>query len=84
MYNTRLKKLRNSIESLEIEAILLTNISNIQYISGFSGSTAFLFITPQQSFLATDFRYITQAKAQVTNSFLISYKERLQCIKENI
>jgi Xaa-Pro aminopeptidase len=38
---------------------------NIRYLTGFSGSSALLFVTPRDVLLITDFRYQTQAVAEV-------------------
>ena len=50
--------------------MLVSSWSNIFYLSGFTGSSAVLFITSEQSFLLTDFRYIEQAKDE-THDFEI-------------
>ena len=60
----RLKKLRQRLVEREIEAILITGPENRYYLSGFDGSDGWLLVTPQESILATDFRYIEQAKRQ--------------------
>jgi len=48
----------------EIDGILISQPENRLYLSGFDGSAGFLLITPQDTILATDFRYIEQAKRQ--------------------
>ena len=62
--NNRLQKLRQRLAETEIDAILISQPENRYYLSGFDGSSGFLVITPQNTILATDFRYIEQAKAQ--------------------
>jgi Xaa-Pro aminopeptidase len=47
-----------------VDALLVTDIVNIGYLSGFTGSTAMLLITPAQRFFLTDFRYTGQARRQ--------------------
>ncbi len=47
------------------EAFLVTNIKNIRYLTGFSGSSAVLLCTEKNSFLLIDFRYLEQAKREV-------------------
>lgn len=46
-------------------AFLISSLDNVHYLSGFSGSTAMLLITPYKNFFFSDFRYMTQAKKQV-------------------
>jgi len=60
----RLNKLRQRLAEKGIEAILISQPENRYYLSGFDGSDGFLLITPQNKTLATDFRYIEQAKRQ--------------------
>jgi len=47
-----------------IDAVLVTDKININYVSGFTGSTAMLFITADEAQLLTDFRYTAQARIQ--------------------
>lgn len=60
----RLKKLRQSLAEKEIEGIFISQAENRYYLSGFDGSAGYLLITPQNAVLATDFRYLEQAKVQ--------------------
>jgi Xaa-Pro aminopeptidase len=48
----------------ESQAILISQPENRHYLSGFDGSAGFLLVTQKQALLATDFRYIEQARAQ--------------------
>ena len=60
----RLLKLREALAEKEVDAILISQAENRHYLSGFDGSAGYLLITPQKAVLATDFRYIEQAKIQ--------------------
>ena len=62
--DNRLQKLRQGLAEREVDAIFISQPENRYYLSGFDGSSGFLLITPQNTILATDFRYIEQAKAQ--------------------
>jgi len=70
----RIEKTRSAMAENGISAILISNHKNRLYLSGFSGSSGFLIITPSKLFLATDFRYSEQAKQQTPlfNLFEIS------------
>jgi Xaa-Pro aminopeptidase len=48
-----------------IDALLLTSLPNIRYLSGFSGSNALVVVTARDIVLLTDFRYQTQVAAEV-------------------
>jgi Xaa-Pro aminopeptidase len=60
----RLKKLRQKLAEKGTDTILISQPENRYYLSGFNGSYGFLLITSQKAILATDFRYIEQAKGQ--------------------
>ena len=60
----RLQKLRRGLAEKEIEAIFISQPENRRYLSGFNGSSGYLLITTQNTILATDFRYIEQARMQ--------------------
>jgi len=62
--SSRLQKLRQKLAEKEVDAILISQPENRYYLSGFAGSSGFLLITAQKAVLATDFRYIEQAKTQ--------------------
>ncbi|MFC2025385.1 M24 family metallopeptidase [Chloroflexota bacterium] len=62
--SSRLQKLRQQLAEKEIDGILISQPENRYYLSGFDGSSGYLLVTPQDTILATDFRYIEQAKAQ--------------------
>lgn len=56
----------------DIEGIFISQPENRRYLSGFEGSAGFLFITPKDKILATDFRYTTQAKSQASDYKLLT------------
>lgn len=60
----RLQKLRQGLAEKEIEALFISQPENRRYLSGFDGSSGYLLITPEETVLATDFRYLEQAKSQ--------------------
>lgn len=48
-----------------VNAMLISDLLNVRYFSGFTGSTAMLLMTSKQNFFFSDFRYMTQAQKQV-------------------
>ena len=56
--------MRQKLAEKGIDAILISQPENRRYLSCFDGSAGYLLITPQNTILATDFRYIEQAKGQ--------------------
>ena len=60
----RIEKLRSKFSEMEIDGLFVSHPENRRYLSGFDGSAGYLLITPHTSILATDFRYLEQAKDQ--------------------
>ncbi|MEK3723854.1 M24 family metallopeptidase [Paenibacillus sp. FSL H8-0034] len=60
----RLDKLRYALQEQGLQAILITNATNRQYMTGFTGSSGYVLISESKAYLLTDFRYMTQAPKQ--------------------
>jgi Xaa-Pro aminopeptidase len=73
----RLWKLRTSIAKKGLDALLLSQPENIHYLSGFTGSSGWLLISGQNTILATDFRYVEQAKGESPDFEIIRTKGEL-------
>lgn len=70
----RLKNLRNRLKKSEADALLVTKRENYMYLSGFTGTSAFLVITGNRALLMTDFRYTEQAAAQAPDYTIVKYQ----------
>ncbi len=57
--------LKKRLPELGVDGILITDLNNVRYLSGFTGSSGFLMITKSKSVFVTDFRYKEQAKSEV-------------------
>ena len=64
MMQSRLTTFVAKLPEREVDAMLVSGAENRRYLSGFSGSAGYLFITGERAHLATDFRYTEQATAQ--------------------
>jgi len=74
----RLRKLRTSIAEKGLDALLLSQPENLLYLSGFTGSSGWLLISGQNAILATDFRYVEQAKMESPDFEIIQTKQELR------
>jgi Xaa-Pro aminopeptidase len=61
---SRLDALRGQFGPHSIDTLLVSQLENRLYLSGFDGSSGFLLVSPRHAILATDFRYIEQAHQQ--------------------
>ncbi|MEX2181761.1 MAG: aminopeptidase P family protein [Gemmatimonadaceae bacterium] len=62
---SRLTALRASLAASDLDALLVSSLPNIRYLTGFSGSSALVVVTMEQCLLLTDFRYEAQVKLEV-------------------
>ena len=62
---------RESLGEMRLEALLVTDLNNIRYLSGFTGSSAVLLIGPDEAFFLTDSRYAGQAGGEVHRGFSV-------------
>jgi len=69
----RRDRLRQRLKSDGLDAMLVTRLVNVRYLSGFTGSNAALLIRADDDtpVLATDGRYRTQAAAQVPDAEIV-------------
>ena len=65
IYFNRQSKLKNVLAEKGLDGILITNLTNIRYISGFTGSAASCLVTMDGQYFISDGRYIEQSKSQV-------------------
>ena len=61
----RVAALLDGLTAAHLDGLLLTGLSNIRYLTGFSGSSALLVVSPRDVVLITDFRYQTQVGEEV-------------------
>src|SRR5256885_10965122 len=61
----RLPRLRERLPDAGCDALAVTNLSNVGYLTGFTGSAGILLVTPGEAVLVTDGRYQTQSQEQL-------------------
>jgi len=84
IYLKRQNNLKNILNEKSLDGMLITNLTNIRYICGFTGSAASCLITPSGQYFITDGRYIEQSKAQVKGfEIFIDMNSHLNQIKDN-
>lgn len=71
----RLTKLKESLRRRKIDAFLITDINNVRYLTGFSGSSAIVLITEDENIFVTDFRYKEQAEKEIEGWNIVIEKE---------
>lgn len=61
----RVAKIVSALTEHHLDALLVTGAANIRYLTGFSGSSGLLLVTPRELLFLTDFRYDTQVKEEI-------------------
>ena len=63
--NARFDAVLAAAQELELDVLLVTNIVNVRWLTGFTGSNALALVGTNQRRFVTDFRYLTQSAEQV-------------------
>jgi len=63
--NTRVERLAAAVGEQGLDALLITNLPNLRWATGFTGTNGIAVIGPDVRLFFTDFRYVEQAAEQV-------------------
>jgi len=66
-FNNRITAVKKVLHKNNLDGIYITNLTNVRYLTGFTGSAGSLLILDNESHFFTDGRYIVQSKDQVKN-----------------
>jgi Xaa-Pro aminopeptidase len=80
----RISRLRQKFSSFKIDSLIFFNMSNIRYLSGFTGSEGVLLVNSDETNLLVDGRYITQANMETNGLRIIEYKDKIEGIIQAI
>lgn len=72
MHADRLARLRTSLAASQLDALLVSALPNVRYLTGFSGSNGIVLVTANEAVLITDFRYATQVKSEVSHAVRVA------------
>jgi Xaa-Pro aminopeptidase len=62
-----------AIEEQAVDAMLVTRLTNVRYLTGFTGSNAQAIVTPASSVFFTDGRYTEQSRHEVADLERVTY-----------
>ena len=66
-FNHRIIQVKNKLGKMNLDGLYVTNLTNVRYLTGFTGSAGSLLILENQNHFFTDGRYIEQSNEQVKN-----------------
>lgn len=72
----RLTKLRQQMAGRSFDALLITDLSNVFYLTGFTGSAGVVIVTPANEYILVDPRYTAQAKTECPTCVVVEYSAR--------
>ncbi len=64
-YAARRDKLRRSLRTAGVDALLVTNFTNVTYLTGFTGDDSYLLVLGKGEVVVSDPRYTTQLERGV-------------------
>lgn len=73
----RVNKLREAMALQGIGAMFVASDINRRYLTGFTGSAGYVLITETDSYLLTDFRYMTQAPQQAKDFKVVEHAPKV-------
>ena len=81
----RSEELFEKISKSNIDALFVTGIPNIRYITNFSGEEGFLLVTQNELLLIVDSRFTEQAKGEIFDGVnVIEYKDKIGDFVEDL
>jgi Xaa-Pro aminopeptidase len=82
-YSSRVLLLRETLRKKRLDGLLVTDINNVRYLTGFSGTSGFALMTGKEAFFVTDFRYREQATEEVRDwGIIIEKGKRTRTIQD--
>jgi len=72
-YERRVSRIRERFDELEVDALLVTNLTNVRYLTGFSGTNGQVVITSTGVTFLTDPRYEARAGDLVHGADVVVY-----------
>ena len=84
MLISRRTRLERFFSSFDLDAILFSNMLNIRYLCGFSGSEGSLLLTRDAAWFLCDSRYTTQAGTEVADAEIRQFTVKLDAVTELI
>ena len=83
-YSNRHTAVCNILKDQQLTAMVFFGMTNVRYLSGFTGTDGVFLCTPSETVFLTDSRYTTQAQQQVQVDRVVCYSNKLQEIADEL
>lgn len=70
-YSARLSALRRSFKNFNCDALVVSHLTNVKYLCGFTGTAGTVVVLSDSAFFITDFRYQAQAAQQIPPEYSV-------------
>jgi Xaa-Pro aminopeptidase len=70
---SRTERLVERLQGRDLDCLLVTDLVNVRYLTGFTGTNAACIVAPDERVFFTDFRYMEQAAEQVPDYDRVEY-----------
>lgn len=80
MLINRVAAARGFLQRFDVDAIIVSDIKDIRYLSGFTGSEGLLLLGESEVFLLTDSRYTTQASEEAVGCSVVEFREKMPTV----
>ncbi len=68
----RIERLRGALDDAGVDAVVVSELTNVRYLTGFTGSSAMVLVAPDRVLFVTDGRYTTQSEQQLSDSGVVA------------
>lgn len=76
-YEARIRRAADALQDAGVDALLVTNLTNVRYLCGFSGTNGQVLVTAAGGLFFTDPRYRARAADVVRGCEVVVYRSRL-------
>ena len=76
-YSDRIGKVREALPEVEVDALLVTNLTNVRYLTGFSGTNGQVLVWQEGALFLSDPRYAARAADLVEEAEVTIYADAL-------
>lgn len=80
----RLHKARKTLKQRNIDAAIITNLPNVRYLTGFTGTSGAVVISSRKAFFVSDFRYQEQTKQEISGYEIEIYKDSFETYLQSL
>lgn len=81
---SRLREVRKNASKRGVDAVLVTDIKNIRYLSGFTGSSAWIIVTGSGGIFLTDSRYTEAARVEARGFIVKQYSKAIDSVAAEV